>query len=100
MGLLLGSDLLAGCRVRESLQRSEADAPSIATNIWRATHRIYEFARMIANGPNGWPTGIGPFLVNDLASIDAVLQHQVKGAAGEWLTTSEGDGARLSSSCS
>jgi len=39
--------------------------------------------------------GIGPLLVNDLASVDAVLQHQVKGAAGEWLTASEGDGGAL-----
>jgi hypothetical protein len=31
--------------------------------------------------------GIGPFLMNDLTSVDAVLQHQVKGAAREWLTT-------------
>ena len=33
--------------------------------------------------------------MNDLASVDAVLQHQVKGAAGEWLTASEGDGGAL-----
>src|SRR5260370_28677829 len=36
--------------------------------------------------------GIGPFLVNDLASVDAVLQHQVEGTAREWLTTPEPTG--------
>jgi hypothetical protein len=30
---------------------------------------------------------VGLFLVNDLAPIDAVLQHQVERAAGEWLAT-------------
>src|ERR1700720_2759834 len=30
--------------------------------------------------------GVGYTLVNDLASIDSVLEHQVEGAAGEMLT--------------
>src|SRR5260370_1175989 len=41
--------------------------------------------------------GIGPFLVNDLAPVDAVLQPPVQGAAREWLTTPEpAGGARPS----
>ena len=31
-------------------------------------------------------SGIGIALVSDLATIDAVLEHQIKGAAGEPLT--------------
>jgi hypothetical protein len=34
--------------------------------------------------------GIGPFLVNDLAQVDAVLQHQVERAAREWLCGGSG----------
>src|SRR6266446_6926332 len=36
--------------------------------------------------------GVGPFLVNDLAPVDAVLQHQVERAAREWFTTPEPTG--------
>src|SRR3954447_15618371 len=35
---------------------------------------------------------IGLFVVNDLAPIDAVPQHQIERASGEWLPT--GDAAR------
>src|SRR4029077_20266098 len=34
-------------------------------------------------------TGMGLRLVDDLASIDPVLQHQIERAAGEWLAASQ-----------
>ena len=37
--------------------------------------------------------GIGPFLVNDLTPVDAILQHQVERAAREWLTSPEPTGS-------
>src|SRR5207247_2212809 len=47
----------------------------------RIPQRLLDDRRVVAR--------IGLFLVNDLAPIDAVLQHQVERAAREWLATPE-----------
>jgi hypothetical protein len=71
--------------------RLRSPSASIALGDVTGEPRLNHIPQLLTDD-RGVRARIGPFLVNDLAPVDAVLQHQVERTAREWLITPEATG--------